>query len=153
VAPAVAYYRARFDVDGQLYHVVEAFKTARLCDPAAVRLLAPNRQKLDALEACFPFITVGMVEDLEAELPGYYAAASGVTSTVSVLEFWRINLSNLPAWCRVVRLVAHLCPSSAAAERVFSLFKSAFTDAQDCALEDLLESTLMHQYNTRGGGN
>ena len=46
---------------------------------------------------------------------------------------------------------AHLLqPSSAAAERVFSLLKNAFGEQQQSSLHDLVAATLMVQYNKRG---
>ena len=41
-------------------------------------------------------------------------------------------------------------PTSAAAERVFSLLSSCFTDPQHHALEDYLETTVMLRYNRHG---
>ena len=41
-------------------------------------------------------------------------------------------------------------PSSAAAERVFSLLKNAFGEQQQSSLHDLVAATLMVQYNKRG---
>ena len=40
-------------------------------------------------------------------------------------------------------------PSSAAAERVFSLLKNAFGEQQQSSLHDLVAATLMVQYNKR----
>jgi len=41
-------------------------------------------------------------------------------------------------------------PSSAAAERVFSLLKNAFGEQKQSSLNDLVAATLMVQYNKRG---
>ena len=38
-------------------------------------------------------------------------------------------------------------PSSAVAERVFSILNNTFTDRQDNTLQDYLESSVMLQYN------
>ena len=38
-------------------------------------------------------------------------------------------------------------PSSAAAERAFSILNNTFTDRQDNTLQDYLESSVMLQYN------
>ena len=40
-------------------------------------------------------------------------------------------------------------PSSAAAEKVFSLLKASFNERQDGALQDYIETSLMLQYNKR----
>ena len=39
--------------------------------------------------------------------------------------------------------------SSAAAERVFSMLKAAFSEQQDAALADYLQASLMLRYNRR----
>jgi len=49
----------------------------------------------------------------------------------------------------VVKQVLLVQPSSAAAERVFSLLSAAFSDQQDSALADYLQASVMLQYNKR----
>ena len=46
--------------------------------------------------------------------------------------------------CKNVLLVQ---PSSAAAERVFSILSSSFTERQTSSLEDYIETSVMLQYN------
>ena len=41
---------------------------------------------------------------------------------------WKNNSSNLPQWSAVARKILLMQPSSAAAERVFSLLKATFTE-------------------------
>ena len=40
-------------------------------------------------------------------------------------------------------------PSSAAAERVFSILSNSFTDTQRSSLEDYIETSIMIQYNNK----
>ena len=40
-------------------------------------------------------------------------------------------------------------PSSAAAERIFSILSNSFTDRQEHALRDYIETSVMLQYNCR----
>ena len=48
-----------------------------------------------------------------------------------------------------MRKIILIQPSSAAAERVFSLLKASFNERQDGSLQDYIESSLMLQYNKR----
>ena len=48
-----------------------------------------------------------------------------------------------------MRIVGAFTPSSAAAERVFSLLKSMWGDTQLSALADMLQASLMLKYNKR----
>ena len=55
----------------------------------------------------------------------------------------------LPHWSSAVRKVVLVQPSSATAERVFSMLNQSFGEQQQNALEDLVETTIMLQYNKR----
>ena len=46
-----------------------------------------------------------------------------------------------------VKMVLCIQPSSAAAERVFSLLQTSFSDRQGLALQDYIETALMLQNN------
>ena len=60
------------------------------------------------------------------------------------------NLSdNLLHWSSTVMKVLLVQPSSAAAERVFSILNSLFNDSQEHALVDYLQACVMLQYNNR----
>ncbi len=51
------------------------------------------------------------------------------------------------SWPKMAILLVQ--PSSAAAERVFSLLQNYFGSAQDHSLADYVEASLMMQYNKR----
>ena len=57
---------------------------------------------------------------------------------------------DLPHWLSAVQKIFLVQPSSAAAERVFSLLRNAFGEQQQSSLHDLVTATLMVQYNKRG---
>ena len=77
----------------------------------------------------------------------YLAKAADVSPEMDTLEWWRRHEGSLPYWTGAFRKVLLVKPSSAAAERVFSLLKATFSDQQDSALQDYLESSIMLQYN------
>ena len=54
---------------------------------------------------------------------------------------------------RCLAIPQPITPNSAAAERVFSLLKLFFGDARDTSLSDLIQSTLMLNYNKRATGH
>ena len=63
---------------------------------------------------------------------------------------WFHNHSDrLPHWSQTARLLSLVQPSSATAERVFSLLKASFNDRQLSPLEDELEASIMLYYNHR----
>ena len=60
---------------------------------------------------------------------------------------WKNNSSNLPQWSAVATKILLMQPSSAAAERVFSLLKATFTEQQEGCLQDYIEASIMLQFN------
>ena len=83
-----------------------------------------------------------MIDGLKSELPEYLSAAEDVSDKVDE------ESGRLPNWTRTSRLVFLVQPSSAAAERAFSILNS-FTSQQESSLEDYLELSVMLQYNYR----
>ena len=68
------------------------------------------------------------------------------------MVWWRRHKLSLPHWSSAAYNLnlASVQPSSAAAERVFSILRSHFDDHQAGALEDYLEAAVMLAYNYRG---
>ena len=63
-------------------------------------------------------------------------------------EFWRTNWPELPNLSKLARYCFTVTASSAAAERVFSVFKHCLSLVQlQSNLEDLSTITIMSQYN------
>ena len=92
----------------------------------------------------FPFLS-DRIEDLKGELPSYLAKVD-VSSEVDKLEWWKKYTNQLPHACKLILLVQ---PSSAAAERIFSLLTNSFSEQQTSVLEDSVEASIMLQYNYR----
>jgi hypothetical protein len=85
---------------------------------------------------------------MKAELPTYLAKADGVSPEMDKLDWWR-HESELPMWSKACKTVLLVQPSSAAAERVFSLLSNSFSETQTSSMEDYIESSIMLQYNGR----
>lgn len=145
---AVRYFNDRFGEGGSLHELVMAFRAARLCDPRQVHILDITVAKVDDL-ALFPSISAAAILELQEELPRYIAATEDLADNIDPLLWWRRNSGSLPAWSAACKKVLLLQPSSAAAERVFSLLQNSFGESQERALEDYVEASLMIQYNRK----
>ena len=84
---------------------------------------------------------------LKEEYPQYAAAAEDLSTDCEIVTFWNLHANSIPIWKENAAKVLLLQPSSAAAERVFSILKNSFGDQQLSALEDYLEASLILQYN------
>ena len=94
-----------------------------------------------------PFVTDSILAGLKEEYPLYVAAAEDISSECESMTFWKLYANSAPKWKEIAAKVLLLQPSSAAAERVFSLLKNSFGDQQSHALEDYIEASLIIQYN------
>ena len=129
---------------------MSAFKAVRLLSPTLVTQIQPTAPDIDQLKV-LPFLPATVLEHLKEELPTYLAKASVVASSdrsIDSLEWWKNNGTKLPYWSQAAQWIFLVQPSSAAAERVFSIL-NRFSDAQTNSLEDYVESTVMLQYNKR----
>ena len=75
------------------------------------------------------------------------AAVDDVDPSVDAQDWWERHMEDLPHWSTAFKLVLLVQPSSAAAERVFSLLQNSFSQRQSSSLEDYIETSLMLQYN------
>ena len=146
VQPGLNYFQEKFSV--QFRTIVRAFKAARLCCPVQVQALRPNAASLEEFRN-FPFVDDNTIANLATELPTYLAAADGVTcySEDEKVSWWAAHRDTLPHWAALVKQLLLIQPSSAAAERVFSLL-SSLSSQQDRALEDYIEASVMIRYNS-----
>ena len=96
----------------------------------------------------FPFLD-SEVSNLQVELPTYLSLSADASAAIDTLKWWKDHHEELPHWSSAIQKVLLVQPSSAAAERVFSLLKNAFGEQQQSTLHDLVTATLMVQYNKR----
>lgn len=146
VDPAFEYFTTKFDND--LQTAMQAFKVMRFFSPTKIIELNPVGSDLDDL-LCLPFLTSADVSSLRHELPVYLAAAEDVSDSVDCLRWWKMHQDQLPHWASVCKKILLVQPSSAAAERVFSLLENSFTKSQTSSLEDYVQISVMMQYNNR----
>ena len=95
------------------------------------------------------------------DAPIYLAAAATAPTfdkgsvadyTDSILSWWRANGCSFKAWALAARVVFAISPNSASCERVFSLLKRLFGEQQISSLADLIQASLMLNYNKRTVG-
>ena len=143
VQPAIAWFLRKFNV--QLYNTVSVFKAAKYMCPVSVQWLKPIQQSV------FPFLhdDDGIINGLKAELPAYLAATEDmvINTEERKVKWWHDHKDQLPHWASAVKKVLLVQPSSAAAERVFSILNSSFNDQEEHALVDYLQASVITQYN------
>ena len=130
-----------------LKNIVDAFKAAQLFLPQKVNDLCPDSSSVDSLKAIPIFQDTNVLDSLKAELPSYLSSAVDLGSDVDPLDWWKRHSTTLPNWSSAASTALLVQPSSAAAERVFSLLKSSFGDQQETTLQDYIETSLMLQFN------
>ena len=79
------------------------------------------------------------------EIPMYMAASEDVSAEIDLIAWWKRLAIELPKWANAFKKVL-VQPSSAAAERVFSILPR-FTAQQQSSLEDYIELSVMLQFN------
>ena len=144
--PAYDYFNSKFDVDLQL--ALSVFKAARYFDPSKLLELQPTCCDIEDLRV-FSFLNSdSIIDGLKSELPAYMSKADGISNDVCKVNWWKRHTSELPKWSKACKSLLLLQPSSAAAERVFSLLTNSFKEQQSTSLEDYIETSIMLQYNS-----
>ena len=87
------------------------------------------------------------IDGLKSEIPTYMAASEDVSTDIDPVAWWKNHAIELPNWAAAFRLVLLVQPSSAAAERVFSILQCCFNEKQRSSLEDYIELSIMLQFN------
>ena len=137
VQPGIDYFHSKFGNDCS--PPLNAFKAARLASPLKVNDLKPVAADIDSLK-CIPVLNKSeTIENLKKELPTYLAKTNGISTDVDALDWFRRNEGELPYWSAAFKLLALIQPSSAAAERIFSLLNASFSSCQTNSLEDYVE--------------
>ena len=144
VKPGLDYFDKQLNTS--LKDSLSAFKAARLLCPHSVKSLNPTAENVDQLST-FPFIE--NFTALKSELPSYLAKTDGLDSSMDIVSWWKQNTHDLPAWSAAAKKMLVVQPSSAAAERVFSILNSAFKEQQENSLQDYIETSVMLSYNYR----
>lgn len=73
-------------------------------------------------------------------------ASEDVSTDINPIAWWKSHVLELPKWAHAFQMVLLVQPSSATAERVFSIVQH-FSAQQQSSLEDYLELSVMLQYS------
>ena len=115
--------------------------------------MQPVAADVDTL-SCFPFLKdESTLSAFKGELATYLVKAEDVTSNVDLLPWWKNTEAELPTWASAMKKLLLVQPSSASAERVFSLLNNYFNYKQFYTLEDYVETSIMLQFNTDDDDN
>ena len=147
VLPAITYFLQKFNRRGSsLFEAVQMFKAIRIFCPAAARKIQLQLQHVDQLRLLPALNDDAIIQGLKDELAAYITAAADQETCPNRLLWWK-EQSQIPKWQDAAKFVFALVPSSAAAERVFSLLEAATSSRQGRLLQDQLEVMLQLQYN------
>ena len=115
-----------------------------------VQELKPSIEDVNQLRL-FPLLDRDeTISELQKEIPAYLAETNGVKiDDASQLLWWSNKQNSLPNWSATAKLLALVQLTSAAAEHVFSILRTAFNDKQAGALEDYLIRSVMLAYHYR----
>jgi hypothetical protein len=152
VEPSLSYYESRKRL---LKTQFDIFEACRLFDPSRagfLQLLQLN--EVTRQLGLIPFFTAQERQLLAAAWPAYVVYVGAyppqVISGEVMYEDWWVTAgaAGLGVWYAAAQKVMILPPSSAAAERVFSMLKSLIGDQQMAlTLEDYQETSIMLHYN------
>ena len=133
----------------------------RVFDPSWVVANLSRLEDSAVKDLCLlpPFEEPDLTSRLLAQAPAYRAAViagceidrSDINQfTEGVLAWWRVHGNKFSAWAEAARIAFAFKPSSAQAERIFSMLKAMFTPQQASSLMDMVQGSLMMRYNGRG---
>ena len=100
-----------------------------------------------------------LLQRMAGELSKYQQAVADVDASVldptnakqfsqGILTFWKDHSKDLSAWSEAARTVFAMKPSSAGAERIFSILTRCFGPSRARSLMDVVEGTLMVKFNS-----
>ena len=132
------------DLEVEESHDQESNPVVSLFSPQKAYMLKPTSTSFEQSLLSLPFFAQSEIDRLKEELPSYLARAVDVDEQFDSLEWWKLNTISLPRWSAAVRRALLVQPSSAAAERVFSLLKLSFGGQQDNSLQDYIYRGLVN---------
>jgi hypothetical protein len=174
ILPAIHYLKERLAEGGDRYSTVEFYRGARIFDPLVAKNLTSRQaniliDKLTHMKS----IKAETLDHMKETFNVYKERAQAVSSEVDILQWhcdwtWFISDSfvdcheckycrgkscfceiKYKSWFDAIVLVVLVQPSSAAAERVFSLVSSLFNQQQERMMSDVMRSSLYLRYNNR----
>lgn len=151
--PAFEDYTNTSANDATVSRSIQVFHAAQLFSPMFVKVSEPDAATVDQIRAV-PFLSNNeVIQSLKDELPTFIVKASQIPGEFDTLSdswpWWKSVARELPGWSSAIQKLVFVQPSSAAAERAFSMLTSMFGKQQHDALEDYIETSLMLRVNDR----
>jgi len=130
---------------------VQLMKCAKIFHPVSSSLMDFEQYDWNRLRSILPkkLLTDELFSLLQKELPMYRALSMELDPNTMATTFFNQNSSSLPTWKYVFSMIALELPSSAPAERGFSIFQDFFRGVTTATLQDLIEISVMRRYNFR----
>ena len=151
--PAFQYFLETSANDAIISRSIRVFQAVQLFNPRVVKTSRPVDGDVDWIRAVLFLSDNNTIQPLKDELPAYLVMVGNIPDDFDALagtwQWWRNNAAEIPFWASAVKKIALVQPSSAAAEKVFSLLVTVFGDQQHDALEDYIEAALMLRVNNR----
>lgn len=151
IKPALDYFDYHVQ-DSCFSSSTKAFWVAEYLDPTFVM----PELRVGELRSCldnFIFLSAQEKQALVDEYPSYQKLQSHLVmenkemTCSEIFDWWVSVKTQLPCWYQLAIQVAVLKPTSASAERVFSILKNNFSHSQEKSLEDLYQTVLMSRCN------
>ena len=140
--PMMVYYFDRFNEEtGSLRHLLSLFKCLEMFNSYGFSSRGFTPDDIRLLSTFEPF--KGCLDALVAELPEYSRLSTNVDSSVDILGWFRHHKDFIPSWYHYSCIAALFQPSSAAAERVFSIINRISKTRMTRMLHDYVETTVM----------
>jgi len=133
---------------GQLFKHKLSFdicKAARYFSP--VKFISMELENILDDLSIFPWMSEDIKKKLHEEISTYKSLCQNLSSQTDIFDWWRLNELKLPTWYYCFEYVSLYLTSSAAAERLGSMFHNKFSDSNQQSLEDYIEISMMMQYN------
>lgn len=128
---------------------VKLMKVAKIFNPPSLAIVDLSTYDWGELRKILKSLTNVQFDLLKDELPSYQALAADLAPDTLATIFFKLHARTLPTWKAVFALIALELPSSAPAERGFSIFQEFFRGVSKETLQDLCEISVMRRYNFR----
>jgi hypothetical protein len=136
----------------QLFRVAQLFHP-RFCQTWINRKEKPlNLAEAMKLEDLRRLLGAQLCDEMVAEFPSLLVLYANLKEATNLnpgelLTFWSRNARHVPAWICAARIFCLLQPSSAAAERAFSIWRTSVGDQQVVTLEDRQKVTMQIKFS------
>lgn len=128
------------------------FRAAQVFNPYLYKNMSPDdrQKKIDHLCTlpCFQ-PPANRIRDQASDYVQKCNADSTLSERTDIQEWWLRHKGSLSAWVKGLCLILLFHPTSAAAERVFSLVNNYVSEQQDKLSDEHMKTQLMVQYNNR----